>query len=118
MVKIVIMMVTTRFYFWYLFQLSQGIDTVKTAILNHFLSHRDQQMALYSLPSSLLKVPDLIRQEVRAHGICPVVESRSQDIACPSLFENIKSVSPKFLTGEMFLRLVEAMYHKVSGGLL
>uniref|UniRef100_K1PTH6 non-specific serine/threonine protein kinase n=1 Tax=Magallana gigas TaxID=29159 RepID=K1PTH6_MAGGI len=91
---------------------SEGMDTVKTAILNHFLSHRDQQMALYSLPSSLLKVPDLIRQEVRAHGICPVVESRSQDIACPSLFENIKSVSPKFLTGEMFLRLVEVMYHK------
>lgn len=115
MLKIVNVMITTRCYFWYLFQLSQGIDTVKTAILNHFLSHRDQQVALYSLPPSLLKVAKLIRQEVCAHGIWPVVESQSEDVACPSLFENIKNASPKYLTGEMFLRLVETMYHKVGG---
>ena len=87
---------------------------MKSAILNHFLSHRTHQPLVYILPPALLKVVELTREVVRGRGICPVIESQTEEgVASPSLLEGVRNVSPKYLTGEMFLRLVEIMYHQV-----
>lgn len=87
---------------------------MKSAILNHFLSHRTHQPLVYTLPPALLKVVELTREVVRGWGICPVIKSQTEEgVAGPSLLEGVRNVSPKYLTGEMFLRLVEIMYHQV-----
>jgi hypothetical protein len=74
-------------------------------------------MALYSLPQKLVKVVEVTLQELRKQGICRVVESQSHDLNCPSLYESIKPVSPKYLTGQLFLRLVDMLFQQVSADL-
>ncbi|XP_062577865.1 uncharacterized protein LOC134239727, partial [Saccostrea cucullata] len=90
----------------------EGVEAMKKTILNQFLSHSDLQMPIYSLPQTLLKVVESTRKELKSRGICQVVDGTSEDHSCPTLYERIKNVSPTYLTGEMFLQLVERMFHQ------
>ncbi|XP_061180809.1 uncharacterized protein LOC133189455 [Saccostrea echinata] len=90
----------------------EGVEAMKKAILNKFLSHIDLQRPIFSLPQTLLRVVESTRKELKSQGICQVVDNMSVDHSCPTLYERIKYVSPSYLTGEMFMRLVERMFHQ------